>query len=389
MGTKTYRDKNTLVVTWTAFPPTSGSGVIVSNLLAQFDPTKIVLAGEHTFGADLSKYEKPAYPFYLLEHAYHTGVKGSKYFKWLAYRKVLKQIDEIIAKHNIELIFGIFPDEFYTYVACKAAKKHKLPFYSWFHNTYLDNREGILKRLAQKVQPEIFEYSKKIFTMSQGMNDFYVKQYPDHQHKIFPLLHGFNIPQGLEQVDTKINGAVKFLLSGNINHSNRDSTERLAKAVLNQHENNELHIYGGNSAEEWAQMGISGDKVFLHGFVPLSQLVASFKDHDIMLLPHGFEGDLSPAEYLTIFPTRTIPLLYSGKPILAHSPPNTAITKMLQNKACALVIEEKNNEALKQAIENLIAKEDLRITLVQQAIQASEDYNVSKIATNLKKEFFS
>jgi glycosyltransferase involved in cell wall biosynthesis len=387
---KKSKEKNVLVVTWTAFPPTSGSGVVVSNLLSQFNPTKVVLAGEHTFGADIVKHDKPDYPFYLLKHPFHTGFKGSKYFKWLALRKVLRQLEQIIEKHQIEVVFGIFPDEFYTYAACRLAQRKKLPFYSWLHNTYLDNRTGILKMIASTIQPRIFNYSKRIFTMSQGMNDYYQEHYPEYKDKFVPLLHGFYTPDEAPAINTQINDPVKFMMTGNINHSNRDATERLAKAVLRQSPKNELHIFGGTPKSVWDNMGIIGRQVYLHGFVPqLQQLVDSFDQYDIMLLPHGFEGNLSEAEYLTIFPTRTIPLLYSGKPILAHVPADTAISIMLKNKSCAFLVTKKDDDILGSAIEQMIDSENLRDDLVRNALIAAKDYDVRNIVLSLKNILFN
>ena len=313
------------MVTWTAFPPASGSGVILSNLLKQFDPGEIVLAGEHTYGADINKYSRPNYPFYLLEHPFHTGVKGSTYLKWLSFTKVKRQLIQIIQKHQIDLVFGVFPDEFYTYVASRAALEREIPFYSWFHNTYLDNRSGILGWWANKIQPKIFRQSEIIFTMSEGMNDFFKKGYPFFANKMHPLLHGFDIPNKHGSVDVEIQGSVKHLLTGNINHSNKDSTARMVSTILSGFPDHEIHYYGGANENDWSDMGITNARLFIHGFIPLPQLVAKFHEYDTMLLPHGFEGNFSEAEYLTIFPTRTIPLLYSGKPIFAHSPAGTTL----------------------------------------------------------------
>lgn len=383
------QDKNLLVVTWTAFPPTSGSGVILSNLMEVFDPNKIVLAGAYTPGSKIEDYTKPKYPFYLLGNPELAKKKGSKFSKWLGYKKVLSQLLEIIEKHNIDVVLGVFPDEFYTYLGCKAAKTKGIPFYSWFHNTYLDNRTGFLKLLAKRIQPEIFNSSKKIFTMSIGMNEYMTSSYPSYAKKFEALLHGFSIPEITKEIDVSLNEkSLKFLLTGNINHSNKDATERICKSVLSHDKTSELHIFGRNSEKEWLDMGIRGERVFIHGFVPLNVLISRFPEFDIMLLPHGFEGNFSRAEYLTIFPTRTIPLLYSGKPILAHCPENTAISKMLKKHSCALQVNEKSTDKINIAITELISSESLRHQLVQNAFTASKLYDVNTIGQKLKQELF-
>lgn len=374
------REAKLLVVTWTAFPPTSGTGVILSNLLEHISPSRVVLAGEHTYGGHVEKYPSPKYPFYLLQHPFHTGFKGSRYFRWFAYKKVVRQLHQIIRQHEIDMVLGVFPDEFYTFTAMRAAKMNEIPFYSWFHNTYLDNRKGALWLLAHFIQPLIFKNSRKIFTMSDGMREFFIERYPKNSSKFHTLLHGFKTTNRHRNINSALNNPVRFLLSGNVNHSNRDSTVRLAKAILEHHPNNELHIYGKNTESDWISMGIGGNRVFLHGLVPLDDLIDRFPDYDIMLLPHGFEGNLSVAEYRTIFPTKTIPLLYSGRPILAHVPAETAIGQMLRRRNCAMLITDKSISKIKDAITDLISDERLRRELVSNAFEASKSYDVNNVA---------
>jgi len=388
LGEETLSEMNLLVVTWTAFPPTRGSAVIIDNLLKEFNPKSTVLCGEHTFGGELENYDRPKYTFYLLKHPFHTGFKGSRYFKWLAMRSVIDQLKSIVRQHEIEVILGVFPDEFYTFAGSRVAKEFGIPFYSWFHNTYYDNRKGLLKFLAKFIQPRIFGRSEKIFTMSQGMNDFFMEKYPLYKTKFIPLYHGFEVPIVTVSRNVDLRSPVRFLLTGNINKSNADATERIAKAVLKQSSTNELHIYGGNKKEEWTAMGISGDRVFVHGFIPLSELTKKFEEYDVMLLPHGFDGNLGTAEYRTIFPTRTIPLLYSGKPILAHVPKNTAIHKMLRESCSAFVIDERSVDTIINGIDELLSSSLLRSRLVENASVACREYDVVHIAKRLKEQIF-
>jgi len=125
-----------------------------------------------------------------------------------------------------------------------------------------------------------------------------------------------------------------------------------------------------------------------HGFHPLSEFVKRLHEFDIMLLPHGFEGGQTEAEYRTIFPTRTVPLLYSNRPILAHSPPHAFLSDFLKKRDCAEVVETKDTQAIQTAIDTLIENEERRNQLIKNALETSSFFDVNRIGKKLKETLF-
>ena len=375
--------KRLLVVTWTAYPPTTGTAIILASLLKEFDPQRTILVGERTFGTGVNEFKTTPYRFIPLEHPFQTGIRGSRYLRWLVFNRIRRRISAIIKEYDIEVVLAVFPDEFYVFAALLSARQNKVSFYSWFHNTYLDNRRGVLQWLARWIQPKIFRYSSRIFTMSEGMNYFMQEQYPMFAKKMFALHHGFEIPENssLKQGELKISYPTKFLLTGNINHSNLEATVRLIEALLSMTEPIEIHSYGNFDHKDWELNGIRDNRLFAHSFVPLQQLQEKFADFDIMLLPHGFSGNLSEAEYRTIFPTRVIPLLYSRKPILAHVPKGTSLHQMLRKKGCAKIIDIASSKAIISATRSLMINSQEREDLVEAALLAAKDYDAKKVAS--------
>jgi len=377
--------RKTLFVTDGAFPPSSGSSIILNNLASQFHPDNVVLAGEKSFGADLKAYTRPKYHVHRINHKFTFDRQGSRYGIWTQLFKVEKELEVLVLGHNVRQVIAVFPNEFYCFAAARVAKKMKLPFYCWFHNTFLDNRVGIFKLLAKKLQPYIFQQSNVVFTMSEGMNNFMQQRYQEFRDKFKPLLHGFEVPNMPTEVDVFISGKIKFLLNGNINESNKDSTERLCKAVLSN-KKNELYVYTGTPLTTFKKMGVVGKNFYYNEFLPnFSDLVTKFKEFDVMLLPHGFVGGLSVAEYQTIFPTRTIPLLYSGKPILAHCPPKTSLSHFLETHQCAKLVTEKDVQTIEKAIDELCTDRKLREELVQNSFTVSKLFSAENTYRELLK----
>jgi len=379
--------KKLLVVTTGAYPPVGGTSIVLNNILDRFNPSEIVLAGEQSYGTNLKDWTMPDYHVHFFRHSYIYGRRGSEYLKWLILPKIVKEFEQLIKDQKIDIVFGVFPGEFYVYAVYLAAKKLNKPFYTWWHNTYLDNRIGVLKILAKYIQAKLFNASKTIFTISEGMNNYLKNNYPDISNKLQPLLHGFEIPDrdiNEISIDIEDKNKLRFLLTGNINHSNLDSTIRLVKTILNMKENHEVHYCGSSSKENWLAMGIDHPNLFIHGFIPFEDLIKKFSEVDIMLFTHGFGGKLTQAEYQTIFPTRTIPLLYSGKPILAHLPEDTSIHTFLNEFNCAEIVTTKNREDIVQSIEKLSSDKEYRKLLVSNAFVTVQKFDVNNTSKQLK-----
>ena len=118
--------------------------------------------------------------------------------------------------------------------------------------------------------------------------------------------------------------------------------------------------------------------------VPLDKVAWRLGQADIVLLPHGLTGGLAPEEYQTIFPTKTIECLLSGKPILSHSPPGSFLTRFLKEHDCALVVETPDTEEIYRAIDRLREDEKLRARLVRNALKAVRMFEAPAVARELR-----
>jgi hypothetical protein len=114
-------------------------------------------------------------------------------------------------------------------------------------------------------------------------------------------------------------------------------------------------------------------------------LQAKLRENDLLLLPHGLTGGLSPIEYRTIFPTKTIPYLISGRPILAHSPKNSFLTEWLRRHDCAELVENPDEAALHAAIERLSKDANRREQLVKNALAAAKLFHAPRVVAALKR----
>ena len=155
------------------------------------------------------------------------------------------------------------------------------------------------------------------------MSELYHRRYPYLRQS--PLVHSFNEPLPSCDVPLAVASPMMVALCGNVNASCDDAAARLGEAIATC-PNTQLVIYSGTAPHHLKAVGLlrEGVRQFT---LPRDRLLSQLGKADILVLPHGFTGTRSPEEYQTIFPTKTIEYLISGRPI-SHSPAGCFLTRL-------------------------------------------------------------
>lgn len=372
-----------LLVSWTVFPAPSGSSFIVSNLAREFEKDEMLLVGEKPARARPEDWPVDAPEIVHLGRRFWPR-KGGRFLRWLRwfYFPVLVwRLDRLAREMGAESVVAVFPDEYYMLAAYLVARRRGLPFLPWFHNTFLENRSGLRRRLANRLQPRFFSAADRVLVISDGMAEALDEIYPETQ--FVPLVHGFDLPPSLPEPADFSMRPLRLVFTGHLNASCFDATARLARVLVDR-DDVELHTYSSTSESIFARAGLRGDNVIHHGIVPLDRLMREIAASHVNILPHGLEGARSDVEFRTIFPTRTIPLLYSGRPILAHSPPDSFLTRFLRERDCALIVDQPDEARIERALERIAHDESCRDRLVRNAWDASRLFDVRRVADRLR-----
>lgn len=357
-----------LLVSWSTLPNKGGSSIIVENLARNFSADELVVLGGKTFfqNTEVNRPEKGPRFEYFFSEMYFFG-RGYRYFTWFRkwrFRPLINKIKSIIVDQNIEHVVGVYPNPFYCHAACIAAKELKIPFSSYFHNTYVEN-VAITDPKAAAIQQEIFEASQHIFVMSKGMQTFYENKYQLKKFK--PLIHTFNkYPQAIS-----LSGApgenkkqYKLVAIGNFNESNMDATLRFAVAIRDNPKYS-LSLFTHVPKVLLKKRGLDMAGIEYEGFVDPDQVHQVLQRYDICVLTHGFTGGYGEIEYQTIFPTRSIPLFLSGKPIIAHSPDGSFLNNFLQEHQCAELVDEPSHEAIIAGLDRITQSQAYQDELIE------------------------
>lgn len=374
----------TLFVSWALPPQVSGSAVIMANLALQFSTQELVLAAECPSGPRPQRDEELPHKLYYIMHEWSWPRRGQRFvhwIRWLWLPVVIWRLVQIIRRENCSAVVGVFPNEFYLSAAYFAARISKTSFFSYFHNTYLENRFGHARFFAQWLQSRVFATSETVFVMSEGMRTYLAPYYP--KVMFVPLLHSFNESLNPEHPPIKLHSPVRLAFVGNLNESNIDAMRRFTE-LANRRKDCVVTIYSGTPIWFFEKVGIRGPR-FQYTSVPYNQMTAAIREQDILLLPHGFEGGLGDAEYRTIFPTRTLTYLLGGRPILAHTPPHAFLTHWLRDHQCAEIIDQPSTDELEVGLERLLSDVSHRRRLVEAAFTAAGQFSAQSIAALLRQ----
>jgi len=376
-----------LLVSWSTLPNRGGSSVIVENLAKNFSADEMIVLGSRTAlpeappprARDKAKFN------YFFSELYFMG-RGYRYFIWFRkwrFKPLVNKIKDLIKIEKIDYVIGVYPNPFYCHAASIAAREMNVPFSSYFHNTYVDN-VAIVDPEATAIQKEIFDESAYIFVMSDGMKKFYEKQYPGYKFK--SLVHTFNAfpPQNsLTGIPGDKKTVYNLVAIGNFNESNLDATIRLVNAIKDNPKYR-LSVYTHVPKLMLQQRGVDIQSIDYQGFVSPDEVHTVLQQYDITVLTHGFTGGYGEIEYQTIFPTRTIPLLLSGKPIFAHSPPGSFLNDFITKNKCAELIDVADEEAVLNGLNKIADNADYQAQLVRASQQTAEQFYGPNVVADFK-----
>lgn len=371
--------RRVLVVSWGMPPTPAGSAVIVGNLARVFTRETMVLAGERPEKRVPEDWDADGPQLVTVESPWSRSGQGRHETRLLGVPWMTSRLTRLIRERGCTDVLAVYPDEAYLWAALNAGRRTGCRFYPYFHNTYLESRCGWRLRLARWLQPRVFQAARHVFVMSQGMVELYRNRYPDLAN-CSALVHSFaeDVPPFADPLKLPDR---PFVLSGNINPSCSDAARRLAEAV-DRVPGVRLEFYTGQTQAELERLGVWSRGASCRR-LGRKELLKALRQAELLLLPHAFQTSISRFERETIFPTRTVEYLISGRPILAHTPPGAFLTRFLKEYDCALVVEEPDREAIRDGIERLQDPE-LRARIVRNALRTASMFHVSNVSSHLR-----
>ena len=368
-----------LYVSWGVPPAVSGSTEVARGLAAALTSEKIVLAGANWPRKRANAKADVAGTYYVFDEGMWS-FRGARYLAWLRWLwlpKMVAQLTRIAELERCTSVVGVYPDELFLAAAWLVARRLRLPFFPYFHNTYRENRRGLRRFVADRLQPRVLRDASLVLVISDALSEHFVSAYPGRLVVAVP--HTGPVDSFVDFGTTRQNEWPRYVgFLGAVNASNLDAFARMVRAVA-LIENARLIVASTTPAWFFINNGVDISKFEMRD-VPLGAEIAFLRECQLVLLPHGLQGALSELEYNTIFPTRTVYYLSSGVPIVAHVPEGCGLEKWLKKYDCAEIFTSQDERDMAAHISRLLADESRLEQLRRNAVDAVKLFDSQRVS---------
>ncbi len=401
-----------LIISSYAPPAISGTPLMMYNLLKYFPENSFCILTSH-FGIDNKVIEKGNWlkvQYFYFDTPKLTSVsqkeetffqKFKKFVKKNSFLKslalffflfylpfnIVKRGKKIIKEEKIKILLAYSdygPALFSTYLLNKITK---LPFYLYFYDLYWGNNFPLAyKILAYFLEPKLFKKAKKIFVMSEVLQEYYQKKY---KRKIILIRNSISIPKSKPTLPANYSEPYKIVFTGTIYWPQLDAIKNLIEAVNKiKGPKIELWLYTPHDKKFLNNLGIfESEKIIFAECLP-SEIPDVQKNAHILFVPLSFKTKYTLLIYSSS-PGKTYEYLVSRRPIIIHAPRGSYIAEYAKKYNFALVVDEENIEKLKEAILELIKNKKLIEKLTTNAWNiALKNHNAKKNSLKLQKYFF-
>ena len=379
--------KNILFVTTFYSPNNTGAAVVMSNLIKELDQETVygVVSWANSY-RDVNEVVNGKIVHKIFNFQYLFNPRLWFFVRRLTLHMGRRKVVQLIKEKKITHVVGVYPDLDFLEVARSAAEICGVKFYAYLHDTLA---EGLshkrYKNIAKVVQQKIFDTSHKIFVMSEGMKDLYQKKY---NIDTIPLLHSFSEEVVENQFD---NGNVEksIFWGGSIYTINKETVKRVHNVCKEL--DYVLNVSAANTMRRLNDLGFENKNIKVLPFLSREDYLAKVGNQKALLLSIDWpdESAVHKDELGTIFPTKTIEYLISGRPILVHCPEDYFLAKFFKDHQCGIVLTDRNPKKIKEQVEAVFNDEKRLKEMVSNAYKASKQFHISSVKNIFEKELLN
>jgi hypothetical protein len=374
--------KKILTISRTSPEVKSGSGYVMNQFIRFFSEDEMVFLCE-----DSSQVRHANDQIFHINTNIIRLKRGGRFFRWhrwLILQVLIKKISILVTEKKCNSILCVYPDEIYLIAGFLAAKKLNLKFYPYFHNLYYENKKGLSKIIARHVQKMIFAQSEFVYLISYGLHKELAVKYPKTTFRVLTHpIHGDNNIRS-EPLLSKKNDKIVLTFLGNINDSNIDALKYVIE-TLETKTNLTINLITKATHDFLYKKGLIKKNVLVNQNIKNKNIKAELDKSDFLLLPHGFKGALTRAEYRSAFPTKTLQYLLSSSPILSILPSDCYLYTFLKENQCAFCITQKDKNDLLSIFEKLEQNKDEISLTVYRANKTAVKFNSYEVLTDIRE----
>lgn len=374
-----WRFSSPVLVASRPYPPLGGgSSTIMKNLLDWIDPEGIVLAVQKPH-PDKERFAPAGlHRRNFVEWELRLPGRVEQFRQYLLRPHLERRLVTLGRQKECGAVVGVFPGLVFLDAACRAARRLRVPFISYLHDTVAESQAGgHYASYAVQVQRRIFSNAARILVATKGMAGLYREKYGI---EAAPVLHIY--PESVPDRPPDEPGSRDLFWSGNIYDINAAAGRRVYEASA-QFPGVGMTVASLQSRENLVRLGFSGERVH-RTYIPVGdrqKYLDLLRSHGVLMLALSWpdESSIHEDELRTIFPTKTPEYLASGRPILVHCPGHYYLAKFFKENGCGEVVTERSGEKLRDALRSLLENREKQVRLGEAALRAVREFEPERV----------
>lgn len=378
-----------LGVVSSSFPPqTSGSAVLLSNLLSHYDAGMIAIAGHNPYLRPDPAFAPPC----PTQHLALPQLLGRVYerlrriYPAVFCATIRRSLRNAFQRRDAGVVLGVYPREDYFVAGFRAATDLGVPFYAYMHDLWAENMPpaSALRRFAEQWEPIILRRSHRILCMTEAMQEYYGKKYGIHADLLPHTVRERDYLEALAEPRPAKMAKPTVLFVGAVSPAmNLDALRVLASASELLPQDYEMLFCTSMDLASLTRAGIVSSRLKAT-YVSRAEVQHLQSQAHVLVAPLSHKN-CCREEVQTVFSTKLLEYLVSGRPIVIFAPDGSYQAESASRNGWGYVVTEDSPAALAAAIQKVITDERLTAALVRGALQEARSRSAKVHAERLRE----
>lgn len=362
------RQFRVLFCCWTELDITSGTPVVVGDMLKYFPPghaEAFVEANvdnkQHRLALEI-EHPIRKYRIHTRLWPFKRGHRVRNKLARLGLPILVAQLVGHIRRFQPDCIFAIYAQAHWILATWIASRLTGVPLIYHIHDAFLEASERRRKSWFSRWLERKTLTTTRVLALDDHMAEHYEHKYgikctilrhivrhaPLPAHSTRAAFDPNAAPLPAADGTTAESRELVIGFAGAIYDSNSRQLADLCRLV-NEDPDLHLRIWTGSKASDLQPLGISGPRVQIDFEPDVDRWLANLADCDLLYLPLQFsQGENMAAGGMEFsLPTKSFDYLVAGAPILAHCPANYSLSRFFRRFPCGYVLNDPDAGALK------------------------------------------
>jgi len=342
--------KTTLVITYfNPEAPTGGSSALMRNFLRNFNSQSF----EIICTAPRKAVEERLFKVHTTLTDIYSWRRLVQRLVWkLILNRDVSRVQKLIDSINPDCIFLVYPHRYNTEVFLSLKVHATTKIIAYFHDTFVEGQLNT-RRETSLVRQHLLLLDRidTLFVMNDGMEKLYRHKYQTPAIALehcYPEYHDSIDAQQLE--DQHIESTLFW--GGNVVGYNSKSLTRIME--LGERFGLDFEVASGQAKENISKL-IAG-RPFIKTHYERNAYLSAIQKKQLLVISLDWpdETDYHYDEISTIFSTKTIEYLMSGRPIILHCPKEYFMAQFFIKNRCGYVLTNRNPNQLDEIFADML-----------------------------------